>query len=198
MQQAFIAAELAAPSDRAVSLIIGLSLRRAVLALMDEAQQADAELLEKVMQGYRDSYHSAEQHISLFPQVRETLDALKERGYWMGVVTGKSRAGLVRVLASFELEHYFMVWRTADCTHSKPHPAMVLECMDELGLTATETSVVGDAVFDVQMAKAAYVDVLGVSFGVASSVELLDAGATVVVDDFESLLAHFPPLQDEG
>ena len=128
--------------------------------------------------------------------MKETLEVLRSRGYWLGVVTGKSRAGLLRVLESFELGDLFYVWRTADCTHSKPHPAMVLECMLELGVPADRTWVVGDACFDIQMAVAAEVEALGVSFGVASSDELLQAGARRVVNDFAELLSYFPRLPD--
>ncbi|GAV19299.1 phosphoglycolate phosphatase [Mariprofundus micogutta] len=189
-------AGLEPPGDEAVSDIIGMSLRGAVIALLGEQQSASSELLEKVMDGYRDSYREAEAEIRLFPGVRETLEKLRERGYWLGVVTGKSHSGLLRVLDTFELSDLFLVLRTADCTHSKPHPAMVLECMSELGVIAEQTAVVGDALFDVQMANAAGVRVIGVSFGVASHEQLIDAGAESVVDDFESLLAYFPSLQE--
>ena len=194
MQQAFTLAGLKPPTDAAVSAIIGLSLHSAVLALLDEGH-ADNAIVERVCAGYRDAYRVAEKQIHLFAHVRETLEGLRNRGYWMGVVTGKSHAGLLRVLETFKLSEFFMVLRTADCTHSKPHPAMVLECMNELGIAGDQTIVVGDALFDVQMAQAAAVRCIGVSFGVAESGDLMDAGAEAVVDDFVSLLDYFPPLQ---
>jgi len=197
MQQAFDGAGLIKPSDAEVASIIGLSLHRAVVALLDK-EQADEAAVEAVCAGYRDAYREAEQHIRLFVDVRETLEELRKRGYWMGVVTGKSLAGLLRVLETFALSEYFMVMRTADCTHSKPDPAMVLECMHEMGVSAGQTVVVGDALFDVQMARAASVPAIGVSFGVAESCDLMDAGAKVVVDDFAALLDYFPALQDHA
>ncbi len=196
MQHAFVANGLPEPAANAVREVIGLSLSRAVSGLMNEELQIDAPLYQHITQAYRDYYHLAEKDIELFPDVKETLEVLCSRGYWLGVVTGKSRAGLLRVLESFELGDLFYVWRTADCTHSKPHPAMVLECMLELGVPADRTWVVGDACFDMQMAVAAEVEALGVSFGVASSDELLQARARRVVNDFAELLAYFPRLPD--
>jgi phosphoglycolate phosphatase len=105
-------------------------------------------------------------------------------------------AGLLRVLEAFDLRDYFYVLRTADCCNSKPHPAMVLECMAEMGVDASQTCVVGDALLDIQMAQSAGVAALGVSFGVSGSDELEHAGAIAVVNDFSGLLAYFPPLQD--
>jgi len=194
MQQAFALAGLDEPTDEAVSAIIGLSLHSAVVALLEKGK-AEESVVEQICAGYRDAYRASEQEIHLFTGVRETLEELRCRGYWMGVVTGKSHSGLLRVLASFELSDLFLVLRTADCTHSKPHPAMVLECMQEMGVEAAETIVVGDALFDVQMAQAAGVPCIGVSFGVAESSDLINAGAKVVVDDFTTLLDYFPPLQ---
>jgi phosphoglycolate phosphatase len=133
----------------------------------------------------------------LFAGVRETLDILRERGYWMGVVTGKSFSGLERVLNDFSLAHYFLVMRTADHCPSKPHPAMVNECMAEMGVKSEQTTVVGDALLDIQMAQASGVQSLGVSFGVAEAEALRAAGAMGIVDAFDGLLEYFPPLQNE-
>ncbi len=47
------------------------------------------------------------------------------------------------------------------------------------------------------MAAAAGVRFIGVSYGVASSDELLLAGADALVDDCRELLVQFPPLQDQ-
>jgi len=196
MQQAFSACGLVAPVAPYVNGVIGLSLRRAVHALLDDAQKDDAVLLECLMQHYRQHYVALEQEIRLFPQVKEILAMLHTRGYWLGVVTGKSRPGLQRVLDTFELADLFLVLRTADCTHSKPHPAMVMECMQELGVDAVHTCVVGDAVLDAQMAAAANVKFIGVSYGVAAGDALLQNGADTVIDEFCELLVHFPPLQD--
>jgi len=196
MQRAFAAAGLPEPAGGVVREVIGLSLSKAISSLMNEELQIDSFLHQHITQAYRDSYRLAEKNINLFPDVKETLKILRSRGYWLGVVTGKSRPGLLRVLESFELGDFFYVWRTADCTRSKPHPAMVLECMQEMGVVADQTCVVGDAVFDIQMARAAGVRALGVSFGVADAGDLLRAGASHVVDDFADLLAFFPALQD--
>lgn len=196
MQQAFAAAGLQEPSEGAVNRVIGLSLKKAISMLLHEELHMESPLYQQITQAYRDYYRLAENDIDLFPDVVNTLKELRCRGYWLGVVTGKSRAGLLRVLASFDLHDLFYVWRTADCTHSKPHPAMVLECMQELGVTAEKTTVVGDACFDMQMAVAAGVRALGVSFGVSSADELIQAGADGVVNDFTDVPVHFPPLQD--
>jgi phosphoglycolate phosphatase len=191
VQQAFCQFGLPEPSEKAVFEIIGLSLDRAIVQLA-----GNRDMVEEIKFAYRENYRAAEPELKLYPGVHETLQTLRQRGYWLGVVTGKSTAGLLRVLDAFDLQDYFYVLRTADNCNSKPHPAMVLECMAEMGVDAAQTCVVGDALFDIQMAQSAGVAALGVSFGVSGSDELEHAGATAVVNDFSGLLPYFPPLQD--
>jgi phosphoglycolate phosphatase len=189
MQQAFVANGRKPPADDAVERVIGLSLMGAIEKLTDERS-----LYAGIGEAYRDHYVAAEASLKLYPGVVETLETLKQRGYWMGIVTGKSKAGLLRVLEQFGLDDFFYVIRTADCCPSKPHPAMALECMAELGIEAEKTALVGDALFDMQMAMAASVRAIGVSFGVESADSLAAAGAKHVVDHFPALLECFPPL----
>lgn len=193
MQQAFESSDLTPPSDKAVERVIGLSLQGAVEALVPDSSGS-----EQIIEDYRKYYLAGEASISLYPGVVETLDELQRRGYWMGIVTGKSKPGLMRVLEQFSLRERFYVIRTADCTHSKPHPAMALESMEELGAVPENTSLIGDALFDMEMACAANVRAYGVSFGVESAEALYAAGAYDVVDDFPALLGHFPPLNLES
>lgn len=191
MQRACDDAGAEIPSNEEVMDIIGLSLDQAVDRLLEVTGQASS-LRAPIVQCFRDYYRLAEQEISLFPGVHETLAELQRRGYWMGVVTGKSLAGLERVLERFDLARYFLIWKTADCCHSKPHPAMAQACMEELGVLPEQTVVVGDADFDMQMAKAAHTHAIGVSYGVGSAKLLYQQGAEIVIDTLPELLPMLP------
>lgn len=191
MQTAFADNGLAAPDAASVRAIIGLSLAVAVDQL---APGFDDGLRQAVLARYRHAYVASESSLALFAGVREGLATLCHKGYWLGIVTGKSRHGLLRVLDAFDLHALFQVWRTADCCPSKPHPAMVLECMQELGVGADATQVIGDACFDMQMARAAGVRALGVSFGVEPAERLMDAGAARVFHRFDEIAPSFPSL----
>ena len=48
------------------------------------------------------------------------LNDLKARHHWLGVATGKSRAGLDEALRTVELQGLFDATRTADETASSP------------------------------------------------------------------------------
>ena len=193
MRRAFIEMGLEPPSHQAVRAIIGLSLDAAVAALWPDG---GADERRELAAAYRRLYRDTPAGHGLHDGVRETLKELARRGWWMGVVTGKSLPGLMRVFEAFDLARFFLVWRTADQCPSKPHPAMALECMAELGVPAARTRVVGDAVMDMQMARAAGARGIGVSFGAADEAALMRSGAFAVVHRFDELLAHFPPLPE--
>ena len=57
---------------------------------------------------------------------------------------------------------------------------MVTECCSEAGIDAKDTVVIGDAIYDMQMAKAAGAAAIGVAWGYASVPELIEAGADFV------------------
>lgn len=99
----------------------------------------------------------------------------------LGVVTGKSRRGLNAILEHQKMTSSFFTTRTADDCPSKPHPAMVLECCAEAGIDAERTVVIGDAIYDMQMAASAGARGIGVSWGYAPVDALVAAGADHIV-----------------
>jgi len=193
VREAFEDHGLQPPSKSVVLAALGMSLNAVIEGLLDRQGIVGADV-EVIAEAYRQHYVADEVTIELYPDVLETLQKLKDRGYWMAIVTGKSKLGLDRVRARFHLDDYFHAWRTADCCHSKPHPAMALECMAELGVDAADTALVGDARFDIQMAKAAGVRALGASFDMLDGQVLYDEGAEAVVHRFDDLLRYFPSL----
>jgi phosphoglycolate phosphatase len=66
---------------------------------------------------------------------------------------------------------------------------MIEAAMDETGATADETIMVGDTSYDIEMARAARVHGVGVSWGYHPVATLEAAGAHAVIDRFEQLLA---------
>jgi len=192
MQQAFVDCGLPVPDDAEITGVIGVSLDTAMVQMLPDTATANR---QKIANIYRKLYRDMPSEHGLHTGVRSTLITLQKRGYALGIVTGKSLPGLRRVLDEFDLSRFFMVWRTADQCPSKPHPGMVNECMEEMGMERTQTTVVGDACVDMQMAAACGVRAIGVSFGAGSHDALMSAGAEDIVDCFDELRARFPPLR---
>ena len=187
-QAAFRAEGLAPPSAEAIRRIVGLSLVEAVLELMAEPDPAAApRLAEHYKAAFLEHRAQPDFHEPLFPGTRELLDLLLERGFVLGVATGKAMRGLRFVLEHHGLERHFATLQTADLHPSKPHPAMLNAAMAEAGTAASATMLIGDTTYDILMARAASVVPVGVSWGNHAPHELTEAGAVRVLDHFEEL-----------
>jgi phosphoglycolate phosphatase len=152
---------LKVPSREQASHVIGLGLHDALRhAVPDLPAERTAEFVER----YRQHFRAREEKMDLFAGMRELIASLHERRV-LGIATGKSRRGLDRALDASGLRPYFRASRCADETHPKPHPAMLLELMAELDVPAGEALMIGDTSHDLDMARAAGVDALAVTYG---------------------------------
>ena len=179
---------LPVPSDEAARYVIGMGL---VEALRHAVPDAPDSMYEPLAARYRHHFMSQDAQIPLFAEARETIAELHEQGYWLAVATGKNRNGINRVLESSKLGKYFHATRTADQTFSKPHPAMLLEIMDELGLSADRVLMVGDTTHDLQMALNAGVDAIGITHGAHPEEQLRGLSPLALVGDFTELREWF-------
>ena len=152
----------AVPDDQAASYVIGMAL---MPALAHAAPDVPKEKYPELGARYRHHYLQHKDDISLFDGVLPLLGALRERQHWLAVATGKSRVGLNDALQSVELHGLFDASRTADETAGKPDPLMLHELMGELGVPAERTLMIGDTTHDLEMARRAGCDSVGVSYG---------------------------------
>ncbi|NBO00938.1 MAG: HAD family hydrolase [Betaproteobacteria bacterium] len=150
------------PDDRAASYVIGMAL---IPALAHAAPDVPQDKYPELGERYRHHYIRHKDDISLFDGVLPLLGALRERQHWLAVATGKSRGGLNEALRSVELHGLFDASRTADETAGKPDPLMLHELMGEMGVSPERTLMIGDTTHDLEMARRAGCDSIGVSYG---------------------------------
>jgi len=149
-------------SSSEASSIIGLGLREAILALYGDIPAAQAQALATQ---YSNNYYAGESSIPLFAGAVDTIKTLNKRGFKLAVATGKGRRGLNLALEHCALTHYFHATRTVDECFSKPHPQMLHELMEALVVLPERTLMIGDTSYDLQMAKNAGVQAVGVTYG---------------------------------
>jgi phosphoglycolate phosphatase len=168
-----------------ITHIVGLSLEIAIATLFPDASPQQHSLLA---QRYRQNFFNAQAKASpLFPGVVDSLYAFRKAGYYLAVATGKSRQGLNRALAETELITVFHSTRTADETCSKPNPQMLHELMDELAVLPSETLMIGDTDYDLQMAQNAGVASVAVTYGMHDKSRLLPCKPLICIDSFSDI-----------
>lgn len=189
MQQAYQAHGLSLPPRQQVLAIVGLSLDEAFRRLAC----GEAHPVESLVAQYKAAFgalrRGGDYDEELFPGAREAIEQLAARpDTVLGIASGKSQRGVRAALERHGLYTHFRTIQTADDAPSKPHPAMVEQAMRALGAGADDAVVVGDTVFDIEMARAAGACAIGVGWGYHPAAALRDAGALTVIDDFGALL----------
>lgn len=188
MTASFQAQSLPVPSRNAILSIVGLSLPHAMARLASD--QSDL-VQNALVDGYKQAYHAQrlEQGAAsspLYPGAREVIQALHDMPeVLLGVATGKSKRGLDALLEAHGLEQYFITRQVADHHPSKPHPSMIETALAETGVGAAHSVMVGDTSFDMEMAAAAQVAGIGVSWGYHDRSAL--STAQYVIESFEEL-----------
>lgn len=190
MDSAFSANALT-PLPRARTLsIVGLSLHHAIARLLPEH---DTGVVNRVAEAYKTAFFQLRQdptqHEPPYPGAIEIITTLATRlDIVLGLATGKSRRGVDAIFERLGLHPHFVTIQTADGHPSKPHPSMIRAAIAETGATASETVMIGDTTFDIEMAKNAEVAGLGVSWGYHPVADLQLAGAHEIVDRYDQVI----------
>lgn len=192
MALAFAAQGLDVPPRAAVLSIVGLSLTEAMARLVPDFPEA---LRAELVAGYKHAYMTSRitsdtlQTSPLYPGARAVLDLLSQQDHMLlGVATGKSKRGLDALIASHGLDGLFVTRQVADFHPSKPHPSMLLTALRETGVDPADAVMVGDTSYDMEMARAAGIRSIGVSWGYHRPEALAAAGS--IVDSFTDLPAR--------
>jgi phosphoglycolate phosphatase len=131
------------------------------------------------------------EHSALIAGARETMLELKARGFRIGLATNDSAGGLAASLEPhgiLELCDF-----TAGCDSgfgAKPGPGMVLAFCEAAGMVAGEVAVVGDAVHDLAMGRAAGAALnIGVLSGTSGRKDL-EGYADLILDSINDMPAR--------
>ncbi|TXH35924.1 MAG: HAD family hydrolase [Rhodospirillaceae bacterium] len=186
-QHIFTAHGLPVPTEDAIMALVGLSHREVFTALVGTEGPIDS-----LIAGYKERAWALRagnaSWESLFPGAAELIDALIKRGDCrLAVATGKGRRGTDLLLERNGWTLHFSSSHTSDDCPSKPDPTMLLRAMAAAEATPAETIMIGDSVFDMQMALAASATPIGVAWGHQPPAALRAAGATAIAEDFTDL-----------
>ncbi len=186
MTLAFGAEGMVMPDRATVLSIVGLSLAEAFHVLCPDADEARR---ARLVAAYKASFmqlRSDNQEMGpLFPGALEAIAALRAQDdTLLAVATGKSRRGLDKVLERHGLTGVFHSEQVADHHPSKPNPSMILTALNETGVAPQKAVMLGDTTYDMDMARAAGIRTIGVTWGYHAPDTLR---ADVMIDDFAAL-----------
>ena len=129
------------------------------------------------------AYRALMSEARAFPGVSRALARLREGGFTMGLVTAGDRAVVEHQLEATGLGVHLPVRVCGDdMPFAKPHPAPLLQALEELGLRDRPERViyVGDAPDDMRMARTVGARGIGIESILGERGDLEAAGASVV------------------
>jgi phosphoglycolate phosphatase len=108
----------------------------------------------------------------------------------LGMATGHTSVTVAPALAALEWHGLFRTIQAADMAPSKPHPGMLLQALQATGIEPDHAIFVGDTTYDMEMARAARVQSIGVGWGYHGARQLSAAGAGRLAMSVEELRGH--------
>ncbi|MBT4888314.1 MAG: HAD-IA family hydrolase [Rhodospirillales bacterium] len=188
MTATFEAHTIEPPEPSSIRRIIGLPLAQAIECLLPEGSlNNSADMVDTYKHMFYDQCVAGNVEEPLFPGVVDVLDLLTNDGWLLGIATGKAMRGLKATLEPYGLLDYFVTLQTSDVALGKPNPDMLHRAMENTGVDAVNTVMIGDTTFDIDMACNAGTKGIGVSWGYHEAKELHQSGASCVIDTFEAL-----------
>ena len=184
LQAACAELSLPVPDDTQARYVIGLGLTDAMKHILPDLPPAD---YPRVVDRYRINFLKRDGGTTLFGGVAEMIRELRETGFMLAVATGKSRRGLDRALAATGIAGCFDVTRCADEGFAKPHPGMLTAVMDALATQPQATLMIGDTMHDLEMANAAGVKSVAVTYGAHERGALQACNPLAMIDDVHGL-----------
>lgn len=158
--------------------------------LIDTLRNVDLEQADAMMITYRE--HNIKLHNTLvkpYPTVVETIKALHEAGYTLGIVTTKITETAKLGLEITGLLPYFeVIIGLTEVTHAKPHPEPVLKALDALGKTPFDALMVGDNYHDIEAGQNAGTKTAGVSWSIKGKETLLSYKPDYMLEEMSDLL----------
>lgn len=150
----------------------------------------DPQLAEEMIRTYR--AHNNEHHdeyVSLFPNVRETLDVLKDEGFKLAIVSAKMRDGVNQGLKATNIGNYFDTIISIDnVSNPKPHPESVYKALDNLYAKPEEAIMIGDNYHDIEAGNNAGTKTAGVAWSTKGVAYLQRYNPTYMLNDMTDLL----------
>ncbi|EPH66749.1 HAD hydrolase, family IA, variant 1 [Enterococcus faecium 13.SD.W.09] len=162
---AFTEMGLKVPSEVVIEHYMGIPIEESFFKMSE--QPLDQETATELIRIFRTYYQTYEEStLNVFPEIPHVLEILMKRKVPCFVVSSKKTAVVKRNLAAQSLVAFFEEIIGSDAvSHYKPHPEGIDKVVTHYQFDPTRTIMVGDAIFDIQMGKAAGVKTIAVTWG---------------------------------
>lgn len=171
---------------------VGNGARRLMEESLAAVGDENAERLEEGMQVYGRIFdENCTYHVTPYEGIVKMLEALKDRGIKLAVLSNKPHAQAVKVVRKIFGDRVFdYVSGQQEGIRRKPAPDGVWHILEALGAEASECLYVGDSEVDIETGKNAGLKTISVTWGFRSEQELREADPEHMIAKPADLLAY--------
>ena len=124
----------------------------------------------------------------IYPNVKETLAALKEKGYILCTASSKPQIYVEKILHHFDIAQYFTIIGGASIDGKISEKDQVIQLvLEEIKAEKSTTVMVGDTRFDLIGAEMMGLDAIGVTYGFGPREELMQYPHVALIDDITQI-----------
>ena len=170
-------------------MFVGNGIGKLLERALPEQVRSEAEVMRmrEIFMPYYDAHNAV--LTRPYEGIVALLETLQSRGVMMAVASNKYHSATQQLIAHyFPTIRFVAVLGQREGVPVKPHPAIVDDILSTAGVTPEEVLYVGDSGVDMLTAAAAGVTSVGVTWGFRSEAELVDSGATYIINRADQLL----------
>ena len=172
-----------------VARLIGSDGRRVARLVAEAAgMPIDAERADAIDRRSGEIYSELNTNPRPLPGAIELLRALDERGLPWAIATSSRPEQVGASIDALKLARPPTIVDGSQVENAKPAPDLLLAAATKLGVEPLRSWYVGDSIWDVQAALAAGMQAIGVASGSATTGDLEEAGAQLIVDELSELI----------
>ena len=165
---------------QAYAYMVGNGVRN----LMKKAQQdADEETIDKLLDYFKEYYNEhCLDTTRPYPGINELLENLTNRGVAIAVASNKYQEATDKIIKGcFPQFNFVSVEGQIEGRNRKPDPSIIFSILEKFPVAKRDVVYIGDSGVDIECAKRACIESIGVSWGFRSVGELRRANADYIV-----------------
>lgn len=178
---------------QAYAYMVGNGVRN----LMRKAQpDADEETIDMLLEHFKSYY---DEHCldttKPYPGIKELMESLRSKGVAMAVASNKYQEATEKIIKGCFPEFDFVaIEGQIEGRQRKPDPSIIFSVLEKFPVPKRDVIYVGDSGVDIECAKRACVESIGVSWGFRTVGELKRANAEYIVTHPAEIMEH---LEDQ-
>lgn len=195
VNQALIELGLAPFSEAVIRGWVGnganILIQRALSGHAEISTDLDQALIARTLQLFYQAY-KAHNFIDtrLYPDVLNTLIALKNNGYRLVLITNKPKQFIAPIINGLALNGLFELLIGGDTLEKrKPDPLPLHYACQQLSVNAKQCVMIGDSKNDILAAKAAKMHSIALTYGYNYGEDIAHYQPELIIDNFADLLA---------